>query len=46
MQWNNIELFREKVYDCEKKRIDINAYWDSHGKAIPWARPPAGYRWT
>lgn len=36
MKWNNIELSREKVYDCEKKRIDINAYWDSHGKQIPW----------
>ena len=36
MDWNNIELSRAKVYECEAKRIDINAYWDSHGKAIPW----------
>jgi hypothetical protein len=36
MDWNNIELSREKVYVCDTKRIDVNAYWDSHGKAIPW----------
>lgn len=36
MDWNNTELSREKVYVCETKRIDVNAYWDSHGKAIPW----------
>ena len=35
-KWDNIELSRKKVYECEKKRIDINAYWDSHGKHIPW----------
>lgn len=35
-KWDNIELSREKVYECDKKRIDINPYWDSHGKQIPW----------
>ena len=35
-KWDNIELSREKVYECEKTRIDLNAYWDSHGKHIPW----------
>jgi hypothetical protein len=36
MDWNNTELSRTKVYECKAKRIDICAYWDSHGKAIPW----------
>ncbi len=30
------ELSRKLVYQCYTKRIDANAYWDSHGKHIPW----------
>ena len=30
------ELSRECVYQCYANRIDTKAYWDSHGKAIPW----------
>ena len=36
MEWKNIELSRTHAYECYAKRIDVNAYWDSHGKAIPW----------
>ena len=31
-----VELSRECVYQCYANRIDTKAYWDSHGKAIPW----------
>jgi hypothetical protein len=30
------ETFRECVYQCYANRIDTKAYWDSHGKHIPW----------
>lgn len=30
------EISRELVYQCYAQRIDTRAYWDSHGKAIPW----------
>lgn len=30
------EISRELVYQCYANRIDTRAYWDSHGKAIPW----------
>lgn len=31
-----IEISRELIYQCYANRIDTKAYWDSHGKAIPW----------
>ena len=31
-----VEISRESVYQCYANRIDTKAYWDSHGKAIPW----------
>jgi hypothetical protein len=30
------ELSRELAYQCYANRIDVKAYWDSHGKHIPW----------
>ncbi len=30
------EISRELVIQGYTKRVDTNAYWDSHGKAIPW----------
>jgi hypothetical protein len=30
------EISRELVYQCYADRIDTKAYWDFHGKAIPW----------
>jgi hypothetical protein len=30
------ETSRELVYECYASKIDCNAYWDSHGKHIPW----------
>ncbi len=30
------EISRELVYQCYTSRIDCKAYWDSHGKHIPW----------
>ena len=30
------EISRELVYQYYASRIDTKAYWDSHGKAIPW----------
>lgn len=30
------EVSRTLVFEGYTKRIDTNAYWDSHGKAIPW----------
>lgn len=30
------ETFRELIQKGYTKRVDIKAYWDSHGKAIPW----------
>ena len=30
------EISREHVYSTYATRIDCNAYWDSHGKHIPW----------
>lgn len=31
-----IEISRELVREGYSKRVDTKAYWDSHGKAIPW----------
>ncbi len=30
------EVSRELVREGYTKRVDCRAYWDSHGKAIPW----------
>jgi hypothetical protein len=30
------EISRELVSEGYTKRVDTKAYWDSHGKAIPW----------
>ena len=30
------EISRELIREGYTKRVDTNAYWDSHGKAIPW----------
>jgi predicted transcriptional regulator len=30
------EISRKLVMQGHTKRVDVNAYWDSHGKAIPW----------
>ena len=30
------EISRQRVYQCYTKKIETKAYWDSHGKAIPW----------
>lgn len=30
------EISRELVREGYTKRVDTKAYWDSHGKAIPW----------
>lgn len=30
------EISRECIYQCYANRIDTKAYWDSHGKVIPW----------
>lgn len=30
------ETARERIYQCYTDRIDTKAYWDSHGKQIPW----------
>ena len=30
------ETSRELMYSTYATRIDCNAYWDSHGKHIPW----------
>lgn len=31
-----IEISRELIQEGYTKRVDIKAYWDSHGKSIPW----------
>ena len=30
------EISRTLVYQCEADKIESKAYWDSHGKQIPW----------
>jgi hypothetical protein len=30
------EISRKLVMEGYTKRVDTKAYWDSHGKAIPW----------
>ena len=30
------EISRELIYTTYATRVDCNAYWDSHGKHIPW----------
>ena len=30
------EISRELVREGYTKRVDTKAYWDAHGKAIPW----------
>lgn len=30
------ETSRELIQKGYTKRVDVKAYWDSHGKAIPW----------
>lgn len=30
------EISRELIQEGYTKRVDTKAYWDSHGKAIPW----------
>lgn len=30
------EISRELVQEGYTKRVDTKAYWDSHGKVIPW----------
>ena len=32
------EISRELVQKGYTKRVDVKAYWDSHGKAIPWEK--------
>ena len=33
---NITETSRELISEGYTKRVDIKAYWDAHGKAIPW----------
>ena len=30
------EISRKLVREGYTKRVDVKAYWDNHGKAIPW----------
>lgn len=36
MSVNITEISRELVFEGYTKRIDTKAYWDAHGKVIPW----------
>lgn len=31
-----VEISRERIREGYTKRVDTKAYWDSHGRAIPW----------